>query len=60
MFPHMRSIEAGDVEEERRLFYVGVTRARNELFLTFARRRTCTAGGTTTCRPASSTRSRWS
>ena len=23
VFPHMRSIEAGDVEEERRLCYVG-------------------------------------
>ena len=32
-FPGRRSIEAGDVEEERRLFYVAVTRARNELYL---------------------------
>jgi ATP-dependent DNA helicase UvrD/PcrA len=39
VFPHMRAIEAGDVEEERRLCYVGVTRARRELFLTFARTR---------------------
>jgi DNA helicase II / ATP-dependent DNA helicase PcrA len=30
-FPGRRSIESGDVEEERRLFYVAVTRARNEL-----------------------------
>jgi DNA helicase-2/ATP-dependent DNA helicase PcrA len=29
-----------DVEEERRLFYVGLTRAREQLFLTRARRRT--------------------
>ncbi|HNC22931.1 MAG TPA: ATP-dependent helicase [Opitutaceae bacterium] len=34
-FPGRRSIEAGDVEEERRLFYVGVTRARNELYLSY-------------------------
>jgi DNA helicase II / ATP-dependent DNA helicase PcrA len=34
-FPGRRSIEAGDVEEERRLFYVAVTRARNELYLSY-------------------------
>jgi len=34
-FPGRRSIESGDVEEERRLFYVAVTRARNELYLTY-------------------------
>jgi len=39
VFPHMRAVEAGDVEEERRLCYVGITRARRELYLTFARRR---------------------
>jgi DNA helicase-2/ATP-dependent DNA helicase PcrA len=33
MFPLRRAIEAGDVEEERRLFYVAVTRARDELYL---------------------------
>ena len=39
VFPHMRSIEAGDVEEERRLFYVGLTRAKRELYLTCTRTR---------------------
>jgi len=39
VFPHMRAVEAGDVEEERRLCYVGVTRAMRELYLTFARQR---------------------
>ena len=34
-FPGRRAIEAGDVEEERRLFYVAVTRARNELYLSY-------------------------
>ncbi|HZZ56635.1 MAG TPA: ATP-dependent helicase [Opitutaceae bacterium] len=35
LFPLRRSIESGDVEEERRLFYVAVTRARDELYLCF-------------------------
>ena len=39
VFPHMRSIEAGDVEEERRLAYVGVTRAMRDLYLTYAEQR---------------------
>jgi DNA helicase II / ATP-dependent DNA helicase PcrA len=39
VFPHMRAIEAGDLEEERRLCYVGITRAKRELYLTYARSR---------------------
>jgi len=40
LFPHSRSGEEGeDVEEERRLCYVGMTRAMQRLFLTHARRR---------------------
>ena len=36
MFPSTRSLETRDaIEEERRLFYVAVTRARDELYLTF-------------------------
>lgn len=34
-FPLRRAIEAGDVEEERRLFYVAVTRAMEELYICF-------------------------
>ena len=34
-FPARRSVDSGDVEEERRLFYVAVTRARNELYLSY-------------------------
>ncbi|MDQ4131271.1 MAG: exodeoxyribonuclease V subunit gamma, partial [Actinomycetota bacterium] len=39
VFPHSRAIEAGDLEEERRLCYVGVTRARRQLYMTYARTR---------------------
>ena len=37
--PKITEVAAGDVEEERRLFYVGVTRARERLYLTRYRRR---------------------
>jgi DNA helicase-2/ATP-dependent DNA helicase PcrA len=37
VFPHMRAIESGDLEEERRLCYVGITRAKRELYMTHAR-----------------------
>lgn len=41
IFPHSRIYEAGpaELEEERRLCYVGMTRARQELHLTYARSR---------------------
>jgi len=39
VFPHSRAIEEGGLEEERRLFYVGVTRAMRDLCLSYARRR---------------------
>jgi DNA helicase II / ATP-dependent DNA helicase PcrA len=38
-FPHMRALEEGSEEEERRLCYVGITRARRRLYLTWARER---------------------
>ncbi len=41
VFPHVRSIgEPRDLEEERRLAYVGITRARERLYLTNAWSRT--------------------
>jgi DNA helicase-2/ATP-dependent DNA helicase PcrA len=42
LFPHQKSLEEkGDfaLEEERRLAYVGVTRAKKEAFISFAMRR---------------------
>jgi DNA helicase-2/ATP-dependent DNA helicase PcrA len=39
IFPHMRSLEEGSLEEERRLCYVGMTRAKERLTLTHASRR---------------------
>jgi DNA helicase-2/ATP-dependent DNA helicase PcrA len=40
MFPSTRSLETRDaIEEERRLFYVAITRARDELYLTYPQMR---------------------
>jgi DNA helicase-2/ATP-dependent DNA helicase PcrA len=39
VFPHSRALDEGGLEEERRLAYVGITRAERDLTLTFARRR---------------------
>lgn len=40
ILPHVRSLEdVHALEEERRLFYVGITRARHKLFVTWARNR---------------------
>ena len=35
LFPIRRSIEEGNLDEERRLFYVAVTRAKDELYLSY-------------------------
>lgn len=43
LIPHSRSLESGsseDLAEERRLFYVGITRAESHLYLTYAFKRT--------------------
>jgi DNA helicase II / ATP-dependent DNA helicase PcrA len=38
-FPHMKALEEGGEEEERRLCYVGITRARSRLYMTWTRER---------------------
>lgn len=39
ILPHSRSLIEDDIEEERRLCYVGITRAKEFLYLTYATRR---------------------
>lgn len=52
IFPGYKSIgEPKEVEEERRLCYVGITRAKNNLYLTCSRQRTMF--GSTSCNPVS-------
>jgi DNA helicase-2/ATP-dependent DNA helicase PcrA len=39
VFPHSRALDEGGLEEERRLCYVGITRAERDVYLTYARTR---------------------
>lgn len=49
LFPHMRALEDdSEMDEERRLCYVGMTRARKRLYLTWARTRMIHGGMTST------------
>ena len=53
MFPSSRSLENADaIEEERRLFYVAVTRAKDELYLTYPNLRLNAAYGEMLQRPS--------
>jgi ATP-dependent DNA helicase Rep len=51
ILPHQASLEQGAIEEERRLAYVGITRARRELTLCYARRRK-RGGQSVDCEPS--------
>ncbi len=51
LLPHRTSIEEGNVEEERRLAYVGITRARETLTFTLAGQRK-RYGETIACEPS--------
>jgi DNA helicase-2/ATP-dependent DNA helicase PcrA len=39
VFPHSRALDEGGLEEERRLCYVGITRAQRDLYFCYARTR---------------------
>ena len=40
LFPHLRALESeSEMDEERRLCYVGMTRAKKRLYMTYARQR---------------------
>ncbi len=54
LLPHTRSLAEGNLEEERRLCYVGMTRARKRLILTLARTRRMWGGDVEERRQASS------
>jgi ATP-dependent DNA helicase Rep len=51
LLPHRASLEADDIEEERRLAYVGITRAMRGLTISYAKRRS-RYGETVECVPS--------
>ncbi len=54
-FPNGRVLEADDadmLEEERRLFYVALTRAKDELYLTYPMTNPKSYSGDVICRPS--------
>jgi DNA helicase-2/ATP-dependent DNA helicase PcrA len=50
--PIKRAIEEGDVEEERRLFYVAATRAMDQLYITFPMIHSVRGGGSMRLAPS--------
>ncbi|HYD34070.1 MAG TPA: UvrD-helicase domain-containing protein [Methylophilaceae bacterium] len=51
ILPHRESIDNGTIEEERRLMYVGITRAQKSLHISWCRKRK-RAGTTEACEPS--------
>lgn len=52
IIPHYKSMEESRYEEERRLLYVGITRAKRKLYLTAATQRETYRGGFISTRPS--------
>ncbi len=52
LLPHSRSVDEGSLDEERRLFYVGITRARERLTMTYCAKRS-KYGSEERCLPSS-------
>ena len=52
LFPSNKACQLGDVSEERRLFYVAVTRAKDRLFIFSPRTRTSYDSGIIPCEPS--------
>ena len=52
LLPHTRSVDEGNLDEERRLFYVGITRARERLTMTYCAKRR-RYGAEERCNPSS-------
>ena len=57
VFPHSRALDEGGLEEERRLCYVGITRAERDLYLTSRAAARCSARAIRRCRAGSCPRS---
>lgn len=51
ILPHRESVDTGRIEEERRLMYVGITRAQKSLSISWCRKRK-RAGETEVCEPS--------
>ena len=51
LLPHREAIASGNIDEERRLMYVGITRAQRSLHLSYCRRRK-RAGEAVECQPS--------
>lgn len=45
VFPHSRALDEQNLEEERRLCYVGITRAKERVYLSYARQRSLFGAG---------------